>query len=316
MAEISAALVKTLRERTGAGMMDCKRALQQNDGELESAIDWLRTQGLSAAAKRAGRVAADGLVGLHVEGRRGALVEVNSETDFVARNALFCGFVQTVSRMALEADGDVERLRAMEYPAGAGGETEGAEGGAEAGGEADAARTVADRLTHLIATVGENMALRRCATLGVQRGVVGAYLHGAQGDGIGRIGVLVGVEGEGSAEELTQFGKQLAMHIAAANPLAIARDGLDAAVVDRERRIAREQAEATGKPPQVIDKIVEGRLAKFFQEACLVDQAYVLDPETKVGKVIEAKAAALGSPIAVGGFVRFALGEGVDGGEA
>jgi elongation factor Ts len=291
MADISAALVKTLRERTGAGMMDCKRALRESGGDPEAAVDWLRSHGLSAAAKRAGRVASEGLIGVCVDGTRGALVEVNSETDFVARNELFRGFVGAVGRLALDSGGDVDALLRAPYPEGGG--------------------TVADRLNHLIATIGENMAVRRAAVVEVGSGLVGAYVHAAQGEGIGRIGVLVGLECDRPGAGLAVLGKHLAMHVAAANPLAVSREQLDPALLDRERRIAREQAQASGKPANVVEKIVEGRMAKFFQEVCLLDQTYVVDGESKIAKVIDQTASEVGAPVRVARFARFALGEGL-----
>ena len=292
MSEISAALVKSLRERTGAGMMDCKRALTETKGEVEAAIDWLRSHGLSAAAKKSGRVTADGLIGVCVDGLRGAVVEVNSETDFVARNEVFQAFVRTVAKLALEAGGDVQKLLAMPFP------QEGI--------------SVADKLAQLIATIGENMNLRRCALVSVEDGVIGAYVHAAQGDGLGRIGVLTAISGPASNEQLKEFGKKLAMHTAAANPLAVERASLDAAVVERERKIIAEQAQSTGKPPQVVEKMVDGRLNKFYQEVCLLEQAYVLDAERKVRAIVEELSREAGAPVHISGFVRFALGEGLE----
>lgn len=291
MSEISAALVKSLRERTGAGMMDCKRALTETRGELEAAIDWLRSHGLSAAAKKSGRVTADGLIGVCVDGHRGALVEVNSETDFVARNEVFQGFVRTVARLALDAEGDVQKLLAMPYP-----------------GDGI---PVAEKLTRLIATIGENMNLRRCALLTVEDGVIGAYVHAAQADGLGRIGVLTALAGAPGNERVQEFGKKLAMHTAAASPLAVERDSVDPAVVERERRIILEQAQATGKAPQFLEKMVDGRMNKFYQDVCLLEQVYVLDGERRVRAVLEELARDAGAPVRVTGFVRFALGEGV-----
>lgn len=292
MSEISAALVKSLRERTGAGMMDCKRALTETKGEVEAAIDWLRSHGLSAAAKKSGRVTADGLIGVCVDGLRGAVVEVNSETDFVARNEVFQAFVRTVAKLALDAGGDVQKLLAMPFP------QEGI--------------SVADKLAQLIATIGENMNLRRCALVSVADGVIGAYVHAAQGDGLGRIGVLTAISGPASNEQLKEFGKKLAMHTAAANPLAVERASLDAAVVERERKIIAEQAQSTGKPPQVVEKMVDGRLNKFYQEVCLLEQAYVLDAERKVRAIVEELSREAGAPVHIAGFVRFALGEGLE----
>ena len=289
MGDISAALVKTLRERSGAGMMDCKRALTETAGDLEGAIDWLRTHGLAAAAKKSGRATADGLIGLSIEGNRAAVVEINSETDFVARNAVFQEFVRGVAKLALDTGGDIEALSQVAYP--------------------EAGQTVGERLTHLIATVGENMALRRTATLAVHNGLIGSYMHAAQGDGLGRIGVLVAVEGGSSDPQVAQLAKQLAMHVAASNPVAVSREGVPADVLDREKRVIAEQAQATGKTGPVLEKIVAGRLNKFYQEVCLLEQPFVLDAERKVSAVVDQVAKDTGTPLSIAGFVRFALGE-------
>ena len=289
MGEISAALVKSLRERSGAGMMDCKRALTETAGDLEGAIDWLRTHGLAAAAKKSGRATADGLIGLSIEGNRAAVVEINSETDFVARNAVFQEFVRGVAKLALETGDDIEALSQVPYP--------------------EAGQTVGERLTHLIATVGENMALRRTATLAVHNGLIGSYMHAAQGDGLGRIGVLVAVEGGSSDPQVAQLAKQLAMHVAASNPIAVSREGVPADVLDREKRVIAEQAQATGKTGPVLEKIVAGRLNKFYQEVCLLEQPFVLDAERKVSAVVDQVAKDTGAPLSITGFVRFALGE-------
>lgn len=289
MGEISAALVKTLRERSGAGMMDCKRALTETAGNLEGAVDWLRTHGLAAAAKKSGRATADGLIGLCVEGNRGAVVEINSETDFVARNAVFQEFVRAVARLALDTGSDVEALSRLPFP--------------------KAGQTVGERLTQLIATVGENMALRRAATLDVQNGVIGAYVHAAQGEGLGRIGVLVAVTGSAGSPQVAQLAKQLAMHVAASNPVAVSREGVPADVLEREKRVIAEQAQATGKTGPVLEKIVGGRLNKFFQEVCLLEQPFVLDAEQRVSAVVDQVAKEAGGPLTVTGFVRIALGE-------
>jgi elongation factor Ts len=289
MGEISAALVKSLRERSGAGMMDCKRALTETAGDLEGAIDWLRTHGLAAAAKKSGRATADGLIGISIEGNRGAVVEINSETDFVARNAVFQDFVRGVAKLALDTGGDIEALSRLPYP--------------------EAGQTVGERLTHLIATVGENMALRRTATLAVHNGLIGSYIHAAQGDGLGRIGVLVAIEGGGGSPQVAQLAKQLAMHVAASNPIAVSREEVPADVLDRERRVIAEQAQATGKTGPVLEKIVGGRLNKFYQEVCLMEQPFVLDAERKVSAVVDQVAKEAGAPLSITGFVRFALGE-------
>jgi elongation factor Ts len=291
MAEITAARVKELREKTGAGMMDCKKALAETAGDLEGAVDWLRKKGLSAAAKKAGRVAAEGLVGAAVEGRTGALVEVNSETDFVARNDKFQAFVATVSKLALTSGADVEALKAAGYPG--------------------TGRTVADELTHLIATIGENLSVRRAAALAVTTGVVASYMHNALAPGLGKIGVLVALESTTAAEALLALGRQLAMHVAAANPQALDTQSVDPKALDREREVLREQARASGKAEAIIDKMVEGRLRKFYEEVVLLEQVYVIDGESRVKDVVAAAAKQLGAPIKVTGFVRFALGEGI-----
>lgn len=292
MSEINASLVKALREKTGAGMMDCKRALMEADGDIETAIDWLRKKGLSAAAKRSERVASEGLVGLVAEGRQGALVEVNSETDFVARNAQFQAFVRTVAGLALAAKGDLDALKAMAYPG--------------------TSETVQGQLTQLMATIGENMSLRRAAYLAVDEGLIASYLHNAQAEGLGRIGVLVALQSAAPAAVLEGIGRKLAMHVAAANPTAISRADLDPSQLEREQAILREQARASGKPEAIIAKMVEGRLGKFFEEVCLLEQTYVIDGESKVGAVLDAAAKEAGQPIRVTGFVRLALGEGIE----
>jgi len=283
MAQITASLVKELRERTGAGMMDCKKALGENDGDIEAAVDWLRKKGLAAAAKKAGRIASEGLVGLVVEGDRGAVVEVNAETDFVSRNDKFQAFVRAVAGVALAKGGDIEAVKAADYPG--------------------TGRTVADELTHLVATIGENMSLRRAAVLKAEGGVLGSYLHNSVADGLGKIAVLVALGGD--AGKLAPVARQVAMHVAAANPQSVSRDDLDPALLERERNVLIEQSRASGKPDAIIEKMVEGRLRKFYEEVCLVDQVFVIDGESRVGKVVEAAGGA------VGGFVRYALGEGL-----
>ena len=249
MAEITAALVKELREKTGAGMMDCKKALNENDGDLEASVDWLRTQGLAAAAKKSGRAASEGLVGIATDGKRGAIVEVNAETDFVARNEEFQSFVENVTSLALRGDGTLEDIKANAY--------------------GDGVENVEETLTNMIATIGENMDLRRIATLEVDNGLVGSYVHNALKPGLGKIGVLVALESNGDAEQLEPLGKQLAMHVAAANPQAISRDDVDAADLEREKTILAEQARESGKPDDIIAKMVEGRLRKYYEEVCL-----------------------------------------------
>jgi elongation factor Ts len=292
MAEITASLVKELRDKTGAGMMDCKKALTESGGDVESAVDWLRKSGLAAAAKKAGRVAAEGLIGVATDGTKGAVVEINAETDFVARNETFQDFVATTAAIAVNAKGDIEALKAAAYPA--------------------SGKTVGDQLTDLIATIGENMNLRRTAALSVGAGTIASYVHAATKPGLGKIGVLVALESTGDKAKLEALGKQLAMHVAAANPQAVDRDGVDAESLKRERDILSEQARASGKPENIVEKMVEGRLRKFYEDVCLVEQVFVIDGETPVGKVVEAAAKDLGAPVKVAGFVRFALGEGVE----
>ncbi len=295
MAEITASLVKELREKCGAGMMDCKKALSSTGGDIEAASDWLRKKGLSAAAKKAGRVAAEGLIGIAQDGNRGGMVEINAETDFIARNEDFQVFVKTVAGLALAADGDLDALKAMDYPA--------------------TGRIVAEELTGMIAAVGENMELRRACVLSVDRGVVASYMHNAQETGektsLGKIGVVVGLASVGDPLKLAAVGKQIAMHIAAANPEAVSRDHMDPAAVDRERRILADQARSSGKPENIIEKMVEGRLRKFFEESCLLEQTYVIDGESKVSNILEEAGEDAGGAITITGFYRFNLGEGI-----
>lgn len=292
MAEITAALVKQLRETSGAGMMDCKKALSETGGDLEAAVDWLRKKGLAAAAKKAGRVAAEGLIGVAASGTRGAVVEVNSETDFVARNEAFQNFVAKVAQVALETGGDIEALKAAKYPG--------------------TGNTVADELTNMIAKIGENMKLRRAASIVVNDGVVCSYIHNQTAPGLGKIGVLVGLESKGDKAKLETLGRQLAMHIAAAQPQAVDRAGVDASALERERNVLSEQARASGKPEDIIAKMVEGRLRKFYEEVVLLEQVFVVDGETKVSKVLENAAKDVGAPITIAGFVRLQLGEGIE----
>ena len=292
MAEITAALVKELREQTGAGMMDCKKALAETGGDLDQAIDWLRTKGLSAAAKKAGRVAAEGLVAVAVDGNKGAVVEVNSETDFVSRNEQFQEFVRGVAALALTVDGDMDKLLAADYPG--------------------AGRTVAEQLTHMIATIGENMSIRRCDVLTVGNGVLASYVHNAMTDGVGKIAVLVGLESAGDKGKLEAFGKQIAMHVAAAKPQSVSRDELDPEILERERVVLSEQARESGKPEEIIGKMVEGRLRKFYEEVCLLDQTFVIDGETQVSKAVEAAGKDAGGAISINGFKMFVLGEGIE----
>jgi elongation factor Ts len=290
MAEITAASVKELRERTGAGMMDCKKALAENNGEMEASVDWLRAKGLAAAAKKAGRTAAEGLVGVAVEVTRGAVVEVNSETDFVAKNEQFQEFVRNVSQLALNAGGDVEALKTAAYPSGG---------------------TVEEKLTENIATIGENQSLRRTAVLEVSEGAVVSYVHNSVAPGMGKIGVLVALEGAVPAETLTALGKQIAMHIAAANPLALNAEDLDPGLIERERAIAIEKAKESGKPDNIVEKMVEGTMAKFRKENALMSQLFVIDNKTPIADVIAQAGKDAGSPIALKAFERFQLGEGI-----
>jgi elongation factor Ts len=291
MAEVTAATVKELRERTGAGMMDCKKALAEVGGDMEAAIDWLRTKGLAAAAKKAGRTAAEGLVGVSVRGTRGAVVEVNSETDFVAKNEQFQEFVRTVAELALDVGADVQALLKAAWPSGG---------------------TVEEKLTSNIATIGENQTVRRARVLEVENGAVASYVHNAAAPGLGKIGVLVALEGDGDGTAIEALGKQLAMHIAAANPLALRGEDLDQALVERERAIAAEKAAATGKPADIVEKIVEGAIAKFRKENALLSQLFVMDNKTKVEDVVAAEAKRLGTTLALRDYVRFQLGEGIE----
>lgn len=291
MAEITASLVKELREKTGAGMMDCKKALSETDGEIETAVDWLRKAGLAAAAKKAGRVAAEGLVAVATSDGKGVVVEVNAETDFVARNDSFKEFVSGVAAAALGAGADVAAIQAASLPGGG---------------------TVQDKLQELVATIGENMTLRRAAELSVGSGIVASYVHNAVSAGLGRIAVLVGLESEGDKAKLAEFGHQLAMHVAAAAPQWTEQSEVDTVALDREREILADQAKSTGKPDEIVAKMVEGRLRKFYEEVVLLDQIFVIDGESKVGKAVEAFAAELGSPVKVTGFAHFVLGEGVE----
>lgn len=291
MAAITAALVKELRDSTGAGMMDCKKALTETDGDVEAAVDWLRKAGLAAAAKKAGRVASEGLVAVATEGNAGAVVEVNSETDFVARNDQFQAFVGDVAKIALGVGGDMDAVNDASM----------------ANGD-----SVSESIKNLIATIGENMGLRRTAGLSVEKGVVASYVHNATAPGLGKIGVLVGLESDGDAAKLEAFGRQLAMHVAAAAPQWASTDEVDTEALDRERQILSEQAKASGKPDEIVAKMVEGRLRKFYEEVVLTEQVFVIDGETRVSKAVEAAAKDAGAPINVTGFVRFVLGEGVE----
>lgn len=292
MAEVTAALVKELREKTGAGMMDCKRALGESEGDIEAAVDWLRKKGLSAAAKKAGRVAAEGLVGVATRGPAGAVVEVNAETDFVARNQAFQSFVRTATQLALDGNGELDALKGAEFPG--------------------TGRTVAEELMHLIATIGENIVLRRMERLSTKEGGVFSYVHNSLGPGLGKIGVLVTLASNAPAAPLAELGKQLAMHIAAANPLYLDVASVPQAALDRERGVLREQAQASGKSDAVVERMVEGRLRKFYEEFVLLEQVFVVDQETKIAKVVDQAGKAAGAPIRVESFARFALGEGIE----
>jgi elongation factor Ts len=289
MANISASMVKELRDSTGAGMMDCKAALNETDGNIDAAVDWLRKKGLSKAAKKAGRVAADGLVGIAIRGTKGVVVEVNSETDFVARNDLFQGLVKMIADVALDAGTSVEKILA-----------------AKAG-----SITVSESIADTIAKIGENMTLRRAAALSVSKGVVASYVHSSVADGLGKIGVLVALESAGNAEELKAFGRLLAMHVAAANPQAIEPSGLDPAAVEREKAVIA--AKAAGKPANVVEKIIESGLKTYYKEVCLLDQAYAIEEGKKsVAQAIKEAEGKVGGPIKVTDYARFALGEGID----
>lgn len=296
MATITAALVKELRDKTGAGMMDCKAALNENDGDMEAAIDWLRAKGLAKAAKKAGRVAAEGLIGLAGDDKEAAVVEVNSETDFVARNPSFQELVQTIAAAGPKAKGDLAALGAASY-----GKTK---------------TNVAETLKEMVGSIGENMTLRRTAYLSAKDGVVANYMHNQAAPGLGKIGVIVALESTGDADALKAIGKQVAMHIASASPQAVDTDSLDPEVVERERAVLTEQAKESGKPPEVVDKMVEGRLRKFYQDVVLLQQAFVHDPDNTVAKALEAAGKEAGAPIKITGFYRFALGEGIDKGES
>jgi elongation factor Ts len=290
MATITASLVKDLREKTGAGMMDCKAALEATEADIEAAIDWLRKKGLAKAAKKSGRVAAEGLVAAAVSGTRGVVVEVNSETDFVARNEDFQKLVRTTAQVALQRkDVDAETIKAAAYPSGG---------------------TVADAIAHAIATIGENMTLRRAAEIDVIQGVIGQYVHGAIGDGLGKIAVIVALESAGKTDELATLGRQIAMHIAASNPQAVDASGLDPAVVAREKAVLGEKHQ--GKPANVVEKIVESGLKTYYKEVCLLDQPFVHDPSKSVAQAVKEAEGRVGAPIVVARFVRYALGEGIE----
>jgi elongation factor Ts len=290
MANITAQMVKELRERTGAGMMDCKAALQETNGDMEPAVDLLRKKGLAKAAKKAGRVAAEGLIGLAVEGPKGVLVEVNSETDFVARNDLFQGLVKMIANVALTVGTDMEKIKAAKI----------------------GPITIADAIADTIAKIGENMTLRRASQLSVETGVIASYVHNSVEEGLGKIGVLVALESTGKADELKRFGRMVAMHVAASNPQSIDSSGLDPEVVRREKDVLADKYKAQGKPANVVEKIVESGLKTFYKEVCLLDQAYIHEPDKSVSQAIKEAEGKVGGPIKVTGFARYALGEGID----
>jgi elongation factor Ts len=290
MATITAQMVKELRERTGAGMMDCKLALSETGGDMEQSVDLLRKKGLAKAAKKAGRIAAEGLIGVAVEGKKGVLVEVNSETDFVARNDLFQGLVKMIANVALSVGADVEKIRKAKV----------------------GSLTIAEAIADTVAKVGENMSLRRASSLSVGYGLIASYMHNSVDEGLGKIGVMVALESQGKQDELKRIGRMVAMHVAASNPQAIDAAGLDPDVVRREREVLADKYKAQGKPANVIDKIVESGLKTFYKEVCLLDQAFIHEPDKSVAQALKAAEVSVGAPIRITGFVRYALGEGID----
>ncbi len=292
MAEITAALVKELRTKTGAGMMDCKKALGENNGDLEAAVDWLRKKGLSSAAKKSGRVAAEGLIGVAIDKTRGAMLEVNSETDFVARNDTFQGFVSEAVKLTLETGSDIEALKTASYPG--------------------TGRTVEEQITHLIATIGENMSVRRATLLDVSEGYVGSYVHNAVAEGLGKIGVLVALESPAGEDVLEPLSKHIAMHVAATSPQSLTIEDLDPELIEREKSVLSDQARASGKPENIIDKMIEGRIRKYYEEVVLLKQVSVVDGENRIEQVVDAAAKEAGHPITLKAFARYALGEGVE----
>ena len=292
MADITASMVKELRGKSGAGMMDAKKALTECGGDMEAAVDWLRKKGLSTAEKKSSRTAAEGLVAFAIDGTKGAVVEVNAETDFVGKNAEFQSYVSQVADAALKlGSDDIAALAKADF---------------------DGGKPVQDALTDLIAKIGENMQLRRVATLSVNKGIVAGYMHNANAPGMGKIGVLVALESEGDAGKLAALGKQIAMHVAAAFPQALDTKSVDSTALERERAVLRDQAKQAGKPDAIIEKMVEGRIRKYYEEICLLEQIYVIDGETKISKVVENAAADVGAPVTLTGFVRFQLGEGIE----
>ena len=292
MSTITAAMVKELREKSGAGMMDCKKALAENDGDMEAAIDWLRAKGIAKADKKSGRTAAEGLIGIADAGTEAVVVEVNSETDFVARNEAFQTMVSDIAEVALSTDGSVEAISAASYP--------------------KTGKSVEDSIKDAIGTIGENMTLRRAAKLSVGSGVVASYMHNAVTDGLGKLGVLVALESEGDKAALAAIGRQIAMHVAATNPLAVRAEEVDAEVADRERHVFLEQAKESGKPANIAEKMVEGRMRKFFQEVALLSQAFVINPDLTVEEAVKEAEKDVGAPIKVAAIARLALGEGVE----
>jgi elongation factor Ts len=292
MTAITAAMVKDLRDKTGAGMMDCKQALNETGGDLEGAVDWLRKKGLSKAAKKSGRVAAEGLIGIAVaaSGTKAAMVEVNSETDFVARNEQFQGLVKMIAQVALDVGDDVAKILEAKV------------GGA----------TIATAIADAIATIGENMTLRRAATLSVRSGVVASYAHASVADGLGKIGILVALESSGKKDELAPLGRQVAMHVASANPLAIDPAGVEAAVVKREKDILADKFRQQGKPEAMIEKITESGLKTFYKEQTLLEQAFIFDDKKSVAQALKEAEGKVGGPVKITGFVRYALGEGIE----
>ena len=296
MAEITASLVKELREKTGAGMMDCKKALVETGGNVEEAVDFLRKKGLAAAAKKSGRVASEGLIGVATKDGAGSVVEINAETDFVARNDDFQAFVSAVADIMLDHGDNFEAVANAAFP--------------------DTERTVGEQLTHNIATIGENMSMRRGQSLNVDQGCVVSYVHNALSGGLGKIGVLVALESKGDHAALEQLGRQIAMHVAAARPEALSVESIAPEALERERSVLVDQAKASGKPDNIIEKMVEGRLRKYYEEVALMEQIFVIDNETKIARVVENAAKEMGVPVALTGFVRYELGEGIEKSEA
>ncbi|MEA3534755.1 translation elongation factor Ts [Rhizobium sp. CC-YZS058] len=292
MTTVTAQMVKELREKSGAGMMDCKKALAETNGDLEAAIDWLRAKGIAKADKKSGRTAAEGLIGINAAGTKAVVIEVNSETDFVARNDAFQDLVRGIAAVAVETDGSVDAIGAATYPA--------------------TGKSVTESIKDAIATIGENMTLRRAALLSVEDGVVSTYIHNGVADGLGKLGVLVALKSTGDKDALNAIGRQVAMHIAATNPLAIRSSEVDPAVAERERNVFIEQSRASGKPDNIIEKMVDGRMRKFFEEVALLSQSFVMNPDLTVEAAIKEAEKTVGAPIEVTGMARLLLGEGVE----